>query len=84
MRFANLEWLLAQRRIARYQLASLLRTSEGSISRKLSGRSEFLPHERTRVSEFLGYQQSWLFQETVPPDNARLERLKSAVANVGG
>jgi transcriptional regulator with XRE-family HTH domain len=72
MRFVNFRIAVAERRLAQYELAALLRMSDATFSRKLSGRAEFLPHERQCLAEFLGFDAAWLFAEITPPASARL------------
>lgn len=72
MRFFNLSWALSFLRVPRYRLAALLAISEATLSRKLSGRVEFLPHEKARIAEHLRFKPEWLFLEVSLPRDARL------------
>ena len=77
MRWPNLCWVLAERRIAHHQIAALLGVSEPTVTRKLAGRSELLPYERSRLSEYLGYRVEFLFMEMAIPSTARLQSAMS-------
>lgn len=79
MRFPNLSWALAFGRIPQYRLAAVLVMSEASLSRRLAGRADFLPHEKRRIAEYLAYREDWLFREENPPASARLELTGAAL-----
>ena len=68
-----LKYAMARRGIKAYQLAPLLKISEGQFSLRLAGRLPFLPGERARLSEFLGLTEEWLFSEPIIPASARIE-----------
>jgi transcriptional regulator with XRE-family HTH domain len=74
VRYSNLLLAMKRKRVTQLDLADLLRVSDASICRKLHGRAEFLPCEKTRISEQLGLDPLWLFQETVIPRAAYLPR----------
>jgi hypothetical protein len=67
MKFTNLIWAIAQRHATHYQAAAEGNISESRFSRCLGGRAEFTEEERRKLSVFLGYPESWLFQEFIPP-----------------
>jgi hypothetical protein len=72
MEFPNLAWALEHRKVVYMEASAVLRMSAGSFSQKMAGRVPFAPHERTRLSEMLGYRADWLFQPMVVPPEARL------------
>jgi hypothetical protein len=67
MRFANLRAMMSHRRVRAWELAQILRHSDAYLSDRLNGRYEFAPHERTRLAEYFGVKEDWLFQEFRPP-----------------
>ena len=71
MRFPHLKMAMAERRVPQYQVADLLRLSDAGFSRRLTGRTEFAPHEKQRIAEFLGLDAAWLFDEVRIPASAR-------------
>jgi hypothetical protein len=71
VRFPNLKVAMAERRITQFMMAAVIHTSEATFSRKLSGRSVFLPHEKQRISEFFRIDPDWLFIEVRVPAAAR-------------
>jgi hypothetical protein len=75
MVFINLEWVLGLRRIRRFEIAQLLKISEGALCNRLTGKTEFLPHEKQRVAEYVGFQPEWLFAQLTPPHSARITRV---------
>ena len=66
MKFPNLVWALRDQRLAHYQLAVRLGMEPTRFSRCLNGRFEFAPHERKRIGELLGIDESWLFLQPAP------------------
>ena len=74
MKFPNLIWAIARRRLAHYELAVAAELTETKFSKGLNGRVEFSPEERLRIAKVLGYEQDWLFQEIVPPAREADER----------
>ena len=77
MRFPNLVWAIAQRRQAHYETAAEVGMSESRFSRCLSGRAEFSPEERQRLTDVLDYPDAWLFREVTPPQP--LQKLENYV-----
>jgi hypothetical protein len=67
MRFANFKAMMAHKRVRLWELAPVLRRSDGYLSDRLNGRFEFAPHERTRLAEYFGCSEDWLFQRFQPP-----------------
>jgi hypothetical protein len=67
MRFPNVAWALAHRRIPQYTLAVIIGRSEARVSRCLAGRTDFNDSERRAISQALGFPETWLFEEVVPP-----------------
>jgi hypothetical protein len=80
MKFTNLIWAIAQQHRAHYQAAAEGGMSESRFSRCLSGRAEFSDEERRKLSVFLGYPETWLFQEVSPP--ARLQQAEHSAGLV--
>jgi len=66
VRFPNLVWAIRDRRLAHYELAHDAGMEPSRLSRCLTGRLDFAPHERTRISELLGIDESWLFSQPAP------------------
>jgi hypothetical protein len=66
VKFPNLVWAIRDRRLAHYEVAHRVRMEPTRFSRCLSGRFEFAPHERKRISESLGMDESWLFTQPLP------------------
>lgn len=54
---------MRKRRLTQFDLASKLGLSEPTISKKLAGKLDFAPHERSRLAEFLGKSPRFLFME---------------------
>ena len=79
MKFPNLLWAIKNRRMTHYEMASKLQRDASHFSKCLNGRVEFLPHERKRISETLGYEVDWLFQKIVPPKPVRREAVADQV-----
>ena len=67
MRFSNLSWAIARRRLPHYEAAVAVGMGESKFSRALNGRIEFTAGERQKIADFLGYPVEWLFQELTPP-----------------
>ena len=67
MRFANLRVMMSDRRVRLWELAKVLKRSDAYLSDRLNGRYQFAPHERTRLAEYFGVKEDWLFQEFRPP-----------------
>lgn len=67
MRYPNLVWAAAHRRKPHYQLALDIGISESRFSRCLRGRNEFSLLERTKIAQALGFSETWLFAEALPP-----------------
>jgi len=66
MRYPNLVWAIKERWIAHYEVAGSVKVSPSRFSRCLNGIVEFAPHEKTRLSELLGFDAAWLFAEPIP------------------
>jgi transcriptional regulator with XRE-family HTH domain len=73
MRFPNLIWAASHRGMTHFRLAANAGLSEARFSRGLNGRVEFRSNERKRISEVLGYDEGWLFRETLPPGRPELK-----------
>lgn len=73
MKFPNLKLAMDHRRCTQFMLADVLKISEPTFSRKIRGRAEFLPHEKCRIADALGYNVAWLFTEYTIPASARRE-----------
>jgi transcriptional regulator with XRE-family HTH domain len=67
----NLKAALAMRRVTQAELAAELKISTGLLSESIHGRKRLAPHQKTRASEFLCVDESWLFAE------ARIPALRS-------
>ena len=67
MRFPNLVWAIAHKRLAHYQAAVAVGMGESKFSRAINGRVEFTSQERAKIAELLGFSEAWLFQEIMPP-----------------
>ena len=74
MRYPNLLWALADRRMPNYRLAHELGTSESRFSRAMRGLTQFSADERHLIAELLGYPAQWLFQQPQPPREESCER----------
>jgi hypothetical protein len=81
MRFPNVVWAMAHRRLPQYSLAVIIERSEARLSRCLSGRADFTDNERAAISQALGFPETWLFEEVVPPSGpvSVTDRHKGAV-----
>jgi hypothetical protein len=66
VRFPNLTWAIGQKRFAHYEIAVEVRIERTRFSRCLHGAGSFAPHEKSRISEVLGFAEEWLFQEPKP------------------
>jgi hypothetical protein len=66
VKFPNLVWAIRFQRLAHYQLATRVGMEPSRFSRCLTGRFDFAPHERTRISELLSIDESWLFLQPAP------------------
>lgn len=73
MRYSNLRLAMDRRRLRQFDLAQSLNISDATFSRKLHGRAGWLPHEKNRIAELLGFDPSWLFAEAAIPASARRE-----------
>ena len=73
MIFVNLEWVMSLRRTRHFEVARVLKISEGALCNRLTGKTEFTQTERARVSEYLQYQEQFLFERKTPPASARLQ-----------
>lgn len=71
MRYPNLKAVLFQRRIPAFELARVLKISEAQFSRRMTGRIDFAPHEKTRIAEALQIDPAWIFAEVHVPPMAR-------------
>jgi hypothetical protein len=67
MRFPNLVWAIEDKRLRHYEVADRSGVSTFRFSRCLRGRSEFEARERSRIAEVLGYPETWLFSQPMPP-----------------
>jgi hypothetical protein len=74
VKFPNLKLAMGERRVTQFMLADLLRMSDASFSRRLTGRAFFAPHEKRRIGEYLQLDPEWLFTEARIPSTARLHR----------
>jgi hypothetical protein len=73
MKFPNLVWAVAQRRLPHYRVAAAARMSESRFSRCLAGRLEFSPRERQTIAKVLGFPTWWLFKQVEPPPSGEAE-----------
>ena len=80
MRFPNLVWAVAQQRMAHYQLALAVNMGESRFSRAVNGRIEFSPEQREKITQVLGYPETWLFREVVPPKPVNREHAADRVS----
>jgi len=80
MKYPNLNWMIWCKGERRYQIAVALKISEATLTRKFQGRADFLPYEKERIAEILGYTSSWLFAELTPPASARRPAMAQATA----
>lgn len=67
MKFPNLRVMMGHTRTRLWELGKILKRSDAYLSDRLNGRYEFAPHERTRIAEFFGVNENWLFQPFQPP-----------------
>ncbi len=67
MKFPNLAWAIAHRRFAQYEVGDAIGKRESAFSRAVNGRVEFTSEERAKIAVLLGFPETWLFQEIVPP-----------------
>jgi len=65
--FPNMRSLMTFRHVRVFELANLLRISDGAMSNRLNGRIPISNCERNRLVEFFGVEGDWLFQEFRPP-----------------
>lgn len=65
--FPNLRSLMTFRHVRVFELAHVLKISDGATSNRLNGRIPWAPHERNRLVSFFGVEEDWLFQEFRPP-----------------
>lgn len=63
MRYPRVRAMMAYRHVRLFELAAVLRMSDGALSQRLSGRYLFAPHERTRLAEYFAVDSAWLFEE---------------------
>lgn len=80
MKFPNLSWAIARRRVPHYEAAVAVGMGESKFSRAMNGRFEFTADERQKIGDFLGYPVEWLFQEVSPPVDCEVRSLRSAAA----
>jgi len=66
MKYPNLVWAISDRRLAHYELAQRADMEPSRFSRCITGRFDFTPNERTRISEVLSLDESWLFLQPAP------------------
>jgi hypothetical protein len=71
MRFGNVKLMMSYRRVRLWEVCTALKHSDTYLSDRLNGRREFAPHERTRLAEYFGVGEDWLFQEFRPPVTRR-------------
>ena len=76
--YPNLIWALAFGRIPQWRIGSAMGLSEGSFSRRITGRCDFSASEKETASKFLGYREEWLFAAEAPPASARLQHSPEA------
>ena len=76
MKFPNLAWAIAHRRLAQYEVGDAIGKRESAFSRAVNGRVDFTSEERQKIADFLGYQVEWLFQEVSPPVDCEVEHLE--------
>jgi hypothetical protein len=69
MKYPNLSWAIAERRLTHYQVAAEANMSPTRFSRCASGRSQFSASERLTLASCLGYPAAWLFEEVSPPEH---------------
>jgi len=69
--FPRVRTLMKARRVRLYDLAELLRMSDSAVCERLHGRAQFAPHERTRLADYFGVLESWLFAPEEIPASAR-------------
>lgn len=81
MKFPNLSWAIAHRRLPHYEAAVAVGMGESKFSRAMNGRIEFTAGERQKIADFLGYQVEWLFQEVSPPVDCEVQALRSVGVN---
>ena len=74
MEFPNLRGMMKHTHTRIYDLAQFLKMSDASFSQRLTGRYQWAPHERNRLSEYFGINQEWLFAPLSVPPSARRER----------
>ncbi len=67
MLFPNLRNMMKYRRVRLWELAAVLKRSDTYLSDRLEGRYQFAPHERTRIAEYFGLQEGYLFKQFEPP-----------------
>ena len=84
MRFPNLIWAIRDRRLAHYELAQRAGMEPSRFSRCLTGRLDFAPYKRKRISQILGFDERWLFCEPVPEPLTDSETVQVTTAGTGG
>lgn len=77
MRYPNLIWAISESG-TRYKFAARIGGSESWLSRRLSGRAEFSPEDRKKISQILGYPADWLFATPNPPSRETEDQLEQA------
>lgn len=82
MKFPNLVWAANYRGMTHYRLAAAANMSESYFSRRLHGRGSFTPIERERLSEVLGFSETWLFSEPVPTPLAESETARIKMGRI--
>jgi hypothetical protein len=84
LKYPNIHWAIERRRLRQFELASNLKMDPSRLSRCLTGRSDFAPHERKRISQILGFKEDWLFCEPVPVPLTDNKAPRIMAAHVGG
>ncbi len=65
-RLFNLELAIRVRRYWAYEVSQGCEIPESGLSRAVHGRVQLDPEERERISKFLAFPESWLFDTRAP------------------
>jgi hypothetical protein len=86
MRYPNLNWAIAEKRLPHYEFATRVGMDASRFSRCLHGRFDFTTEEKLRISKELGYPETWLFAHPTPPARSDFQLSESAlfVINAAG
>lgn len=69
--YPRIRTLMRSRSTRLYHLAELLRVSDSTICERLMGRAQLAPHEKTRLAQYFGVEEAWLFASEAIPAQRR-------------